>query len=395
MYDLPSDDLVLIISLGLICCVCGYSIHFVVFRDAPVNSKIYCIRRNVRTKGVSQLGFLMLVSFPAVVIVIVAVVLVAVLLDTLGGVCVLFLDVAAVYSFYGCTTRQTRAGLQQQDHRLTGTTDELRREVQHLTASVQELRTQVAQLHEHRAEIDCRLRQELNRFDLTVNTMQKSLGEISETHIATEKKSAQHADATDGELRALRCSLIALEETIDSRCTHIVERVVKSFVSEMDTESQEKQWQLQMDVSRSWEQLEESERAAELRNVARQCELRDEQHSEVQALSRSLCCVVRNLQEEVQRLDGESKELSQLQKQSDMRTEVAADREELAQVRRGLMEQEKLLQRVFTTFDVRAEVKSHETKLQEIRRGLEENEKLMLRLFASETASERKAISDI
>ena len=58
------------------------------------------------------------------------------------------------------------------------------------------------------------------------------------------------------------------------------------------------------------------------------------------------------------------------------------------------MEQEKLLQRVFTTFDVRAEVKSHETKLQEIRRGLEENEKLMLRLFASETASERKATSD-
>ena len=152
------------------------------------------------------------------------------------------------------------------------------------------LRTQVAQLHEHRAEIDCRLRQELNRFDLTVNTMQKSLGEISETHIAAEKKSAQHADATDGELRALRCSLIALEETIDSRCTHIVERVVKSFVSEMDTESQEKQWQLQMDVSRSWEQLEESERAAERRNVARQCELRDEQHSE-DRLYRDLCAV--------------------------------------------------------------------------------------------------------
>mmetsp|Transcript_58 Transcript_58/g.168 ORF Transcript_58/g.168 Transcript_58/m.168 type:complete len:394 (-) Transcript_58:248-1429(-) len=393
MCDLPSDDLVLIISLGLICCFCCYSIHFVVFRDAPVNSEIYCIRRSLRTKGVSQLGFLVLVSFPAVVIVIGAVFLVAVLLDNLGVVCVLFLDVAAVYSFFGCTTRQIRAYLQQRDHRLPGNTDELRKDVQHLTTSVQELRTQVAQLHEHRAEIDCRLREELNRFDLTVNTMHKSLGELWETHIATEKKSAQHADATDGELRALRCSHIALEEGIDARCTHIVERVVKSFVKEMDTESQQKQGQLQMDVSRSWEQLVELELEEELRNVARQCELSDEQHSEVQALSRSLRCVARDLQEEVQRLDGESKELSQLQ--SDMRTEVAADREELSQVRRGLKDQEKLLQKVFTTFDVRAEVKSHETKLQEIRRGLEENEKLLLRLFANETASERKATSDI
>ena len=72
-----------------------------------------------------------------------------------------------------------------------------------------------------------------------------------------------------------------------------------------------------------------------------------------------------------------------------MRTEGAAD--ELAQVRRGLKNQEKLVQKVVTSFDVRAEVKCHGTELHELRRELSEHEKSMLRLFNNETASERKA----
>ena len=73
----------------------------------------------------------------------------------------------------------------------------------------------------------------------------------------------------------------------------------------------------------------------------------------------------------------------------DMRTEVGAN--ELAQVRRGLKDQEKLVQRIFASFDVRAEVKSQGTELHELRRGLAEHEKSMLRLFTNGTASERKA----
>ena len=130
--------------------------------------------------------------------------------------------------------------------------------------------------------------------------------------------------------------------------------------------------------------------AAEARSEMMQGQLRDiHQHSEVQALSGSLRKVLHEVQEDVQRLDGESNELSQLQKQLDMRTEVGAN--ELAQVRRGLKDQEKLVQRIFASFDVRAEVKSQGTELHELRRGLAEHEKSMLRLFTNGTASERKA----
>ena len=130
--------------------------------------------------------------------------------------------------------------------------------------------------------------------------------------------------------------------------------------------------------------------AAEARSEMMQGQLRDDQqHSEVQAFSGSLRAVLHEVQDNVQRLGGESNELSQLQKQLDMRTEVGAN--ELAQVGRGLKEREKLVQRIFASFDVRAEVKSQGTALHELRRGLAEHEKSMLRLFTNGTASERKA----
>ena len=130
--------------------------------------------------------------------------------------------------------------------------------------------------------------------------------------------------------------------------------------------------------------------AAEARSEMMQGQLRDfHQHSEVQALSGSLRKVLHEVQEDVQRIDGETNELSQLQKQLDMRTEVGAN--EHAQVRRGLKDQEKLVQRIFASFDVRAEVKSQGTELHELRCGLAEHEKSMLRLFTNGTASERKA----
>merc|ERR1712136_240333 len=44
-------------------------------------------------------------------------------------------------------------------------------------------------------------------------------------------------------------------------------------------------------------------------------------------------------------------------------------------------------QKVLTSYDVRAEVKSHQAELTEVRRGLKEHEKLMQRLFANETTS--------
>ena len=85
--------------------------------------------------------------------------------------------------------------------------------------------------------------------------------------------------------------------------------------------------------------------AAEARSEMMQGQLLDfHQHSEVQALSGSLRNVVHEEQEDVQRLGGESSELIQLQKQLDMRTEVGAN--ELAQVGRGLKDQEKLVQRI-------------------------------------------------
>merc|ERR1712136_453072 len=132
--------------------------------------------------------------------------------------------------------------------------------------------------------------------------------------------------------------------------------------------------------------------AAELQSESMQAKLRDEQHSEVQALLGSLRTVAHEVQENVQRLDGESNELSQLQKKLDMRTEGAAD--EVAQVRRRLKDQEKLVQRVVTSLDVRAEVKSQGTELHELRRQLAEHEKSLLRLFTNETASGRKFMGD-
>ena len=139
--------------------------------------------------------------------------------------------------------------------------------------------------------------------------------------------------------------------------------------------------------------MEDSE--AEVQNELKEAQLRDEQqHSEVQALSGSPRRVVHDVvQVDVQRLDAESNELSQRQKQLHMRTEVAAD--DLAQVRQGLKNQEKLVQKVVTSFEVRAEVraevKCQGTQLHELRRELAEYEKSMQRLFNSEMASERKA----
>ena len=332
---------------------------------------------------------------------------------------------------------------QAQEHarRSTSGTKELRRQVQDLAKSVQHIRTLLTtvprhtevhtllrdMLLEHRAHSDCQRREDAH----TINTMRESLDTLLAQHNTMEHKSAQHADETDRELRALRCSHTALEEGvggrffqiateievikfvhaaddaetrsnqsqleaalhalrcshaaleegIDGRCLQVAEGVVKKFGKEMHT------WHMDDVVCR--EQLEGA--IAELRHFEEQSELREEQHSEVRALSGSLQKAVRDLQEEVRRIDGKSEELTQLQQQSRMRTEGAADG--LTEVRRALKDQEKLVQRMLTSREMRAEVMPHQRELDEIRRGVEEQEKLMLRHLASEASSEHRASS--
>jgi len=174
-------------------------------------------------------------------------------------------------------------------------------------------------------------------------------------------------------------------------------RMLRSDLSELRfslNESQSQSLGMRLEVRSLDEQS--AKLRGEMREVATLEELREcrqlgstmhEQLVSAEASSRSLQLDVIGLQDEVQRLHGENQDLSKFQKLSDMRTEVTADREELVEVRRGLREQEKLVQKVLTNYDVRAEVKSHQAELTEVRRGLKEHEKLMQRLFANETTS--------
>jgi len=342
-------------------------------------------------------------------------------------------------------------------------------------------------LNEYRAQGHEKQQEELTRFrdiiNLNVNTshkpLEEKLNELLEEHTAMKKQSEQEACAVSSELLVLRQNHNALEDEIDGRFNHNVEKAVKRCVSHIETEYGAAQRQLRLDVSETREEMAAWHQAvtSELQSVSERCESSNEEHArtlrdalrtsnrematkeEVSGLSRTLrsdlselrvdvgesqseslgmrlevrslaeqsaklrgemCEVatleelrecrqlgstmheqlvsaeassrslqvdVSGLQDEVQRLHGETQDLSEFQKQSDMRTEVTADRAELVEVRRGLREQEKLVQKVLTSYDVRAEVKSHQAELTEVRRGLKEHEKLMQRLFANETTS--------